>query len=304
MKFLKCGIGKVTIKKIKKIYDINFNISILEIIKKKINLNNFSKKILNILLKFSIEIENFIKLYKKLSLYEFVKKVLLNIGFYKNINLYNIKKFLNIVKEFEIKNINIKKNEILGTFLNELSLYYDFKNNNIINNEKKGFVSLMTIHSSKGLEFPIVFLIGMEDGIFPTFRSLTNKNKIKEERRLAYVAITRAKELLFLINSKKRFLYGKLCINNVSRFINEIDKKLLYIINNNKLNFFLNKKNNKNKFYIGDKIKHQYFGIGIIFNIKKNKNINDFELHIFFINIKCIKILLLSIAPIYKILKE
>ena len=87
-------------------------------------------------------------------------------------------------------------------------------------------VTLMTIHSAKGLEFDVVFLVGMEEGIFPHTMSLM-ENGIEEERRLCYVGITRARERLYLTNTKRRMLYGKDTMNMPSRFIDEIDSNYL-----------------------------------------------------------------------------
>lgn len=84
----------------------------------------------------------------------------------------------------------------------------------------------MTLHSAKGLEFPVVFLVGMEEGLFPHNMSLM-ENNLEEERRLCYVGITRAKERLYLTNAKRRMLYGKENMNIPSRFISEIDEKLI-----------------------------------------------------------------------------
>lgn len=88
-------------------------------------------------------------------------------------------------------------------------------------------VALMTMHSAKGLEFPVVFVVGMEDGIFPSSRSLMDPNELEEERRLCYVAITRAREKLYLCNAEMRMLYGKTQYNRPSCFLAEIPTALL-----------------------------------------------------------------------------
>ena len=86
---------------------------------------------------------------------------------------------------------------------------------------------MMTMHSAKGLEFPNVFLIGMEDGLFPGMRVFTDPDEMEEERRLCYVAITRAKKKLYLTHAKQRMLYGRTSFNRVSRFLNEIPEDCL-----------------------------------------------------------------------------
>jgi DNA helicase-2/ATP-dependent DNA helicase PcrA len=88
--------------------------------------------------------------------------------------------------------------------------------------EESSSVSLMTLHNAKGLEFPVVFLLGMEDGVFPHIRSLGNPDELEEERRLAYVGITRAKERLYLVASRQRNLSGHFGYNSLSRFLKEI----------------------------------------------------------------------------------
>src|SRR5690625_1364620 len=88
-------------------------------------------------------------------------------------------------------------------------------------------ITLMTLHSAKGLEFPIVFLIGMEENIFPHSRSLNDETEMEEERRLAYVGITRAEDQLFLTHATMRTLYGRTNYNEMSRFILEIPEELI-----------------------------------------------------------------------------
>jgi DNA helicase-2/ATP-dependent DNA helicase PcrA len=90
----------------------------------------------------------------------------------------------------------------------------------------EGALTLMTIHAAKGLEFPVVFIAGMEEGIFPHSRALTEKKEMEEERRLAYVGMTRAKERLYLLHAFERRLYGLLQSNASSRFIDEIPEEL------------------------------------------------------------------------------
>ena len=103
------------------------------------------------------------------------------------------------------------------------------------NGEKKDAVNLMTLHAAKGLEFPVVFMVGMEEGLFPHSRSLMDKNELEEERRLCYVGMTRAKEKLFLTYSIRRLFFGQRTSNIVSRFILELPEKILadgaYILN-------------------------------------------------------------------------
>lgn len=128
--------------------------------------------------------------------------------------LENIKELRSVAVEFAN----------LSTFLENVSLVEQEQLSEIANKDKKNSVTLMTLHAAKGLEFPHVFMIGMEEGIFPHSRTLMEKSEIEEERRLCYVGITRAKERLFMTYSKNRLLYGQRSSNTLSRFILDIPK--------------------------------------------------------------------------------
>jgi len=91
----------------------------------------------------------------------------------------------------------------------------------------KNAVTLMTMHAAKGLEFPVVFMVGMEEGLFPSSRAAEEQEGLEEERRLAYVAITRAKNELYILHAETRLLFGRTCYNPVSRFVSEIPQRLL-----------------------------------------------------------------------------
>jgi len=131
----------------------------------------------------------------------------------------NVEEFISNAVEYETQN----ENATLSSFLEEIALIADIDNYD----EKADAMVLMTIHSAKGLEFPVVFLPGMEDGLFPGQQSMLSDDELEEERRLAYVAITRAKDRLFLIASRERLLYGHTQYNVRSRFIDEIEKEFL-----------------------------------------------------------------------------
>ena len=131
----------------------------------------------------------------------------------------NVEEFISNAVEYE----NSNENATLSSFLEEIALIADIDNYD----EKADAMVLMTIHSAKGLEFPVVFIPGMEDGLFPGQQSMLSEDELEEERRLAYVAITRAKDRLFLIASRERLLYGHTQYNVRSRFIDEIEKEYL-----------------------------------------------------------------------------
>ena len=137
-----------------------------------------------------------------------------------DIRIENLRELLNVVSEFEPTEID---NE-LGEFLAQVALVSDLDSNV---DETSDMVTLMTLHSAKGLEFPIVFLMGLEEGIFPHARCFESKSELEEERRLMYVGVTRAQDKLYLTHAKRRQMYGEYKYYNPSRFLNEIPTDLL-----------------------------------------------------------------------------
>ena len=129
----------------------------------------------------------------------------------------NIKEFLSVAQEFDQSNAEEKN---LTSFLTDVSLVSDLDE---VDTESQSQVTMMTLHAAKGLEFPIVFIVGMEDGIFPTSRSFLDENAMEEERRLDYVGVTRAEKKLYLTNAVSRLLYGRTQNNPPSRFLAELD---------------------------------------------------------------------------------
>ena len=119
---------------------------------------------------------------------------------------------------------------ILGLYLENCSLFTEGDSYD----DNDDFVKLMTIHSAKGLEFGAVFLIGTEEGVFPSYRSIQSEDDTEEERRLMYVAITRAKKDMFIVLTRQRMLFGQTSCNKPSRFIKEIDPQLLYVMGSNR----------------------------------------------------------------------
>ncbi len=175
----------------------------------------------------------------------------------------------------------------LSDFLEEVALLTDIDNYN----SGSEAVVLMTLHSSKGLEFPVVFISGMEEGIFPGMQSMYDSNEIEEERRLAYVGITRAKQVLYLLNTKARMLYGSTKYNVPSRFIGELPeeccKSLVKPVRKN-INRFEKPAPQKNisrgfslrettekkveTFSVGDSVSHRVFGRGMVISLKPMGN--------------------------------
>lgn len=216
-------------------------------------------------------IEKLKELSKDLTLTELVEKVLESTGIRKeyedektleaDIRIENLDEFKSITKAFEEQEGLIS----LEDFLLEISLVSD------VNEYKddKNRVNLMTIHSVKGLEFDYVFIIGLEEGLFPHMNSLLDNSEVEEERRLMYVALTRAREKLYITNAKIRTLYGKEQSNPASRFLNEIDNDLL------EKNFKEEEKIEKKELFyeedidykVGDYVFHENFGQGKVVEV-------------------------------------
>lgn len=133
--------------------------------------------------------------------------------------IQNLEEFLTVAIEFEKESAE----NTLSEFLEGITLSSDIDNLE----ETDDTVTLMTLHSAKGLEFPVVFLVGMEEGIFPGYKSISEPTELEEERRLCYVGITRAKEYLYLTCSKQRTIFGSTSFNPLSRFLTEIPPELL-----------------------------------------------------------------------------
>ena len=182
------------------------------------------------------------------------------------IRLENLEEFKSITKSYEEEYGVIS----LTDFLNEISLVSDVSEHQDGNNK----VNLMTIHAVKGLEFDNVFVIGMEEGIFPHYNSINEGTlaAIEEERRLCYVAITRAKKNLWMLNAKRRMLFGNAQANMPSRFMDEIDMRYMETENNKTslvdrvVNFRKEDKFRKDDVSLdtGDHVHHDTFGEGVV----------------------------------------
>ena len=140
-------------------------------------------------------------------------------GLEAEIRIENLLEFKSITYAFEEQTGNINLND----FLESITLVSDMANHQ----EDGNVITLMTLHGAKGLEFPVVFLVGMEEGIFPNYKVISEPDELEEERRLCYVGITRAEDRLYITNAKRRLIYGQEQINPPSRFINEIEKELI-----------------------------------------------------------------------------
>lgn len=182
-----------------------------------------------------------------------------------DIRLENLEEFKSITKHFEERMGFISLEE----FLEEISLVADIEEHK----DTQDVVTLMTIHSSKGLEFDYVFLVGMEEGIFPHSNSFSSQEDIEEERRLCYVAITRAKRKLYVVNARKRTIFGQDSYNRPSRFVEEMNPNDLEVDISEKAVKIIDKKamiDDTLEYSIGDKVQHDSFGIGVIVGVSKS----------------------------------
>lgn len=163
----------------------------------------------------------------KIEISELIKETLNKTGYTKALELENtieaenrienLEEFLTVAIEFEEQ----EADSTLGDFLESITLSSDIDNLE----DEQDSVTLMTLHSAKGLEFPVVFLVGMEEGIFPGYKSIGEPKELEEERRLCYVGITRAKSELFLTCAKRRTIFGSTSCNAISRFVEEIPEE-------------------------------------------------------------------------------
>ena len=183
--------------------------------------------------------------------------------------LENLEEFKSIARNFEDYN----PGATLEEFLIEISLISDVKEAS----DCDEVVTLMTMHAVKGLEFDVVFITGLEEGLFPHSNSMFDESELEEERRLFYVAITRAKKVLYLTNARSRMLFGQIKSNLPSRFIEEInqeDVEKLFEENKSTKEIKINKKDNFNdndlELKVGDHVNHNAYGNGIVVSLEKS----------------------------------
>ncbi|MBF8417385.1 UvrD-helicase domain-containing protein [Heyndrickxia coagulans] len=321
----KRGIGQTSLDKIVR-YAADQEVSLFTVLQ-EIDFIGLSPKIAKACREFYELISNFTRMQEYLSVTELVEELLDKSGYRDALKLEksleaesrleNIDEFLSVAQEFEKEN----DDKSLVAFLTDLALVADIDRLEE-DNAQKDAVVLMTLHAAKGLEFPVVFLIGMEEGIFPHSRSLMDEAEMEEERRLMYVGVTRAQEELYLTNAEVRTLYGRMNINPVSRFINEIPEELIEDIRKeekDRLDFrqvSRGKTERKEKrppvvpawqqngagnlsWQVGDKAEHKKWGIGTVVSVKGEGK--SAELDIAFPSPVGIKRLLAEFAPITKV---
>jgi DNA helicase-2/ATP-dependent DNA helicase PcrA len=227
----KRGIGASSVDKIADFADMH-DLSLFQALE-SVELLGLSPKITKAAREFRDLIGNYTNMQEFLSVTELVEEVLDKTGYREMLKaeksleaqsrLENLEELLSVTKSFE----DSSEDRSLVAFLTDLALVADIDALDEETQEKVDSITLMTLHSAKGLEFPVVFLIGMEEGVFPHSRSLMEEVEMEEERRLAYVGITRAEQTLFLTNAQMRTLFGRTNMNPASRFISEIPADLI-----------------------------------------------------------------------------
>ncbi|TVY09379.1 DNA helicase PcrA [Paenibacillus cremeus] len=228
----KRGIGDTTVDKLAE-FAGRFGVSMFAMLE-NIEMIEIGAKAKHALSGFRDMIENLYRMTEYLSVTELTEQVLELSGYREELKrentiesqarLENIDEFLSVTMDFEKRN----EDKSLVSFLTDLALIADIDSMNEDPEEaKKSGVVLMTMHSAKGLEFPVVFIMGLEEGVFPHSRALMDNEELEEERRLAYVGITRAEEELFLTCARMRTLFGRTTANAPSRFLTELPQELV-----------------------------------------------------------------------------
>ena len=231
----KRGVGSTSVDKIAN-YALANDLSLFQALF-EIERIGVSAKVVNALVEFRDLIRNLGNTQEYLSVTELAEEILEKSDYRDTLKqdktieaqsrLENIDEFLSVTQTFEKQN----EDKSLVAFLTDLALISDIDKLEEDDQENSDALVLMTLHSAKGLEFPVVFLIGLEEGVFPHSRSLMEEDEMEEERRLAYVGITRAEKELFLTNAQMRTLYGRTNMNPESRFIAEIPAELVENLN-------------------------------------------------------------------------
>lgn len=310
----KRGIGNVTIEKVEQ-YAAQRGESLYSALLDVEEIPGLSKRAENNLKNFTTMINKFLAMKEILELKDFVEEVVNNTGYIRELELddtvesttriENIQEFVSVAVDFEFKN----PDGTLEDFLADVSLLSD------VDKTEDDFasVTLLTVHSAKGLEFPVVFLVGMEEGLFPIARAMEVESELEEERRLCYVAITRAKKQLFISHANMRTIYGNTNLCIPSSFLKEIPEEFVAMEDEDEKKNMSTKdlivksftsrntssvKNNNvevKDVSVGTKVKHKMWGVGtVVQTVEKG---GDMELVVAFEE-KGIKKLLLSVAPI------
>lgn len=314
----KRGVGPSSVEKIQT-YAVQNNISMFDALG-EVDFIGLSKKVTQECISFYEMIQNLIKEQEFLEISEIVEEVLVKSGYRDMLDreqtlesrsrLENLDEFMSVPKDYE-ENTPLEEQSLIN-FLTDLSLVAD-----IDEADTESGVTLMTMHSAKGLEFPIVFIMGMEESLFPHIRAIKSDDdhEMEEERRICYVAITRAEETLYITNATTRMLFGRSQSNMPSRFLKEIPEDLMESHSGSKRQTIqpkakptqkrgFSKKTTSSKkqvtssdWKVGDKVTHKAWGEGMVSNV--NEKNGSVELDIIFKS-EGPKRLLAQFAPIEK----
>ena len=313
----KRGIGPSSVEKIQT-YAVQNQISMFDALG-EVDFIGLSKKVTQECINFYETITNLIKEQEFLEISDIVDEVLQKSGYRDMLEreqtlesrsrLENLDEFMSVPKDYE-ENTPLEEQSLIN-FLTDLSLVAD-----IDEADTQSGVTLMTMHSAKGLEFPIVFIMGMEESLFPHIRAIKSDDdhEMEEERRICYVAITRAEELLYITNATTRMLFGRSQSNMPSRFLREIPEDLLESHTGTKRQTISQAKPQQKRGFskrttspkkqvsssdwkVGDKVTHKAWGEGMVSNV--NEKNGSVELDIIFKS-EGPKRLLAQFAPIEK----
>lgn len=304
----KRGLGDATINRLAD-YANQFGLSLYETLSYLDGIDGLGSRFSKSLQEFKVLIDGLRMQLGDLALTDLTELVLQQSGYFHELEsqgdqeaiarMENLREFLSVTKQFEAE---VSTND-LGALLEHVALISDTDTYD----GEADVVSLMTIHASKGLEFPVVFISGLEEGIFPHSRALFEAGEIEEERRLAYVGMTRAQDRLYLTCSRERTLYGATRPNPISTFIKEIDKQFLEEAGSKSSFPSLGSIMPKAKsqalspnlpYKAGDKVRHKMWGDGMVVSVSESHG--DLQLSIAFPN-QGIKTVMASLAPLTKL---
>lgn len=325
----KRGIGATSIEKLR-LFANDHGWSLLDAAKNVDLANEISSRAKNSIAAFEQMISQIYAKMDQLSITELTEELLDKSGYLSTLKasksleaqtrLENLEEFISVTQKYDEANSEETGQDNLVNFLSDLALVSDQDDLEDDNSQ----VTLMTLHAAKGLEFPVVFLMGMEEGLFPLARAAADESELQEERRLAYVGITRAKEKLYITNAYSRMLYGRRQNNPESRFVNEIKPELIHYDNQQQAETPLTTPfdrrtrratattyhrpdqivekpkgtgADRKAWEVGDKVSHKAWGTGTV--VKVSGTGEDMELDIAFQE-QGIKRLLAAFAPIKK----
>lgn len=325
----KRGIGATSIEKLR-LFANDHGWSLLDAAKNVDLANEISSRAKNSIAAFEQMISQIYAKMDQLSITELTEELLDKSGYLSTLKasksleaqtrLENLEEFISVTQKYDEANSEETGQDNLVNFLSDLALVSDQDDLEDDNSQ----VTLMTLHAAKGLEFPVVFLMGMEEGLFPLARAAADESELQEERRLAYVGITRAKEKLYITNAYSRMLYGRRQNNPESRFVNEIKPELIHYDNQQQAETPLatpfdrrtrratattyhrpdqivekpkGTGADRKAWEVGDKVSHKAWGTGTV--VKVSGTGEDMELDIAFQE-QGIKRLLAAFAPIKK----